>query len=345
MDARVSIGRVADEVDLSVSRVRQLAEDGVVPFTRTDGGHRRFDLDEAVRAIAKRTGPRKGVGSKKANGVGDAATAAPGFEARLPLADIEEHEVWREATGALDLGADSPSGRIIEYAFGEMLNNAIDHSDGRQVDVSVRLDRERLSFEVRDDGVGALRRLREGLGLADDLAAVQELSKGKRTTDPAHHTGEGIFFTSKAVDRFELASGELVWSVDNERGDQTVARGPAIEGTRVRARIASDSSRELRSVFEEYTSDLTFDKTRIVVKLFERGDTFLSRSEAKRVFVGLEEFREVVVDFAGVEQVGQGFVDELLRVWPATHPETTLAPVNMSDAVEFMVRRGLGGNG
>lgn len=55
----------------------------------------------------------------------------------------------------------------------------------------------------------------------------------------------------------------------------------------------------------------------------------------------LDEFTEIDVDFAGEEDVGQGFVDELLRVWPREHPSQTINPINMNDAVEFMVERGL----
>jgi hypothetical protein len=51
---------------------------------------------------------------------------------------------------------------------------------------------------------------------------VQELSKGKITTLPAGHTGEGVFFTSKAVRIFEMSSSGLRWIVDNVRGDMAV---------------------------------------------------------------------------------------------------------------------------
>jgi len=49
----------------------------------------------------------------------------------------------------------------------------------------------------------------------------------------------------------------------------------------------------------------------------------------------------VEVDFAGVTDVGQGFVDEPLRVWPNAHQGRTVTPINMDPAVELMVRRGL----
>lgn len=53
----------------------------------------------------------------------------------------------------------------------------------------------------------------------------------------------------------------------------------------------------------------------------------------------LSEFREVVLDFHGVEGVGQGFADEVFRVWSLEHPRTTLVPVGMNDVVAFMVER------
>ena len=85
-----------------------------------------------------------------------------------------------------------------------------------------------------------------------------------------------------------------------------------------------------------------FVRTRPVVKLFEIGTVFVSRSEARRLLDGLDtDFDTVEVDFTGVTDVGQGFVDELLRVWPAAHPGKTVLPTSMNKAVEFMVQRGL----
>jgi mRNA interferase RelE/StbE len=89
--------------------------------------------------------------------------------------------------------------------------------------------------------------------------------------------------------------------------------------------------------------DVAFTTTRPVVKLIEVGTSFVARSEARRLLNGLDvDFETVEVDFTGVPDVGQGFVDELLRVWPRDHPGKTVIPTNMNAAVDFMVRRGLG---
>lgn len=98
----------------------------------------------------------------------------------------------------------------------------------------------------------------------------------------------------------------------------------------------------IADVLGAYTDeDHLFARTRTVVRLFGFGVRFVSRSEAKRLMRGLERFKEVTLDFAGVEEVGQGFVDEALRVWARQHEDTIVTPVGMTGTVEFMVRRGL----
>jgi hypothetical protein len=57
------------------------------------------------------------------------------------------------------------------------------------------------------------------------------------------------------------------------------------------------------------------------------------------VLGNLEKFRAVVLDFTGVEEIGQGFADEVFRVWQASHPDIKLQAVSMSAPVAFLVRR------
>ncbi|MBW3604305.1 MAG: DUF4325 domain-containing protein [Actinobacteria bacterium] len=265
------------------------------------------------------------------------------FSRRYPTDGLAEDTVWRDVLDAVDELRNGPVQvtDIVAYTLTEMVNNVIDHSAAREVDVRVRSVDARWVIEVRDEGRGAFSHLTRHLGLDNPIAAVQEVSKGKVTTDPQHHTGEGIFFSSKAVDVFELASAGLVWVVDNQRGDHALGTSDVVAGTTVRLEIDRDSTRSVGDVFDAYTDDHRFNRSRAVVTLFEYGERFVSRSEAKRVARGLERFDEVVVDFTGVRLVGQGFVDELFRVWTREHPSTTLEPVGMNDAVAFMVRRGL----
>jgi anti-sigma regulatory factor (Ser/Thr protein kinase) len=333
-ESLVRIADVARELGLSPTRIRQLADAGVIPSSRTSGGHRLFDLGAVREAIARRTLPEDPLTATM--------DAEPSWHRELTLLGVYEDVVWRQIAGDLDLDLESPAGRLTGYAFTEMLNNAIDHSGSERVTISWWVDVGQWTFLVRDYGVGAFPKLRLGLGLASDFEAVQELSKGKRTTDHVHHTGEGIFFTSKAVDLFRLTSSGVRWTVDNLRHDEALGVVPYAEGTSVICQIDPQTDRTLPGVFEEFTRDHAFVRTRPVVKLFEIGTVFVSRSEARRLLDGLDaDFDTVEVDFTGVTDVGQGFVDELLRVWPTAHPSKIVIPTNMNNAVEFMVQRGL----
>ena len=330
----VRVADVARELGLSPSRIRQLADAEVIPSSRTPGGHRLFDLGAVRAAIARRTLPE--------DPLTVATEAAPSWLAELTLLGLSEDIVWRRVAENLNLNRESPAGKIMGYAFTEMLNNAIDHSASETATITWWVGADQWSFEVRDYGVGAYPKLREGLHLASDFEAVQELSKGKRTTDRQRHTGEGIFFTSKAVDIFRLTSSGVRWTVDNLRHDTALGVVPASAGTSVVCQIDPQTDRSLAGIFLEFSRDHAFVTTRPVVKLFEIGTTFVSRSEARRLLDGLEaDFDTVEVDFAGVTDVGQGFVDELLRVWPAAHPDKTVIPINMNPAVQFMIERGL----
>lgn len=267
------------------------------------------------------------------------------FDRVFATSGLAEDTVWTDLDRWLTEGTPVPTENarsILRYVVTELVNNAIDHSGSPSVRVRSELDHERCRVIVADEGVGALENLRSHLGLEDHLHALQELSKGKVTTQPEHHSGEGIFFSSKAVDRFELAANGLEWLVDNTRHDQSVRETTPRPGTSVRIELSPGTTRSLQQVFAEHTHDFEFDTTRCVIRLFEHGTRFVSRSEAKRLVAGLERFREVILDFHGVEGVGQGFVDEVFRVWANGHPGVKLVPRAMSPAVEFMVRRGLG---
>ena len=112
-------------------------------------------------------------------------------------------------------------------------------------------------------------------------------------------------------------------------------------GTVVYGQIAADTSRQISDVFGTYTEDFEFVRTQPAVKLNGLGLQFASRSEARRFLDGLEDFEEITLDFDGVTDIGQSWVDEVFRVWPREHPGRKLTPVRMNAAVEFMIRRGL----
>jgi DNA-binding transcriptional ArsR family regulator len=279
-----------------------------------------------------------------ASGAGRAARYRLAAHRRIfRLAGLEEDRVYETfvapALAAIARSTTVQAQRAFRYAFTEMLNNAIDHSNGARVEVIVEKSNGRAVFQISDDGVGAFARIRRGLKLANDTSAIGELSKGKVTTAPGRHTGEGIFFTSKIAELFEIESNALLWRVDNTIDDTAIGRSSRRKGTRVRFELSPRSKASLEKLFGEYTKDFQFSKTRTWVKLFALGTSFVSRSEARRLTARLERFEEVVLDFQGVEMIGQGFADEVFRVWAAAHPKVKLRAVRAIAPVEFMISR------
>jgi anti-sigma regulatory factor (Ser/Thr protein kinase) len=286
-------------------------------------------------------------GTAEAVGAGRGAHYVPADHRayRWEVKGLEEHRVWRELLRDESMETvQDPARAVLEYAVTEMANNVIDHSGSGDLSVRIGTRDRSVTISIEDTGIGALEKVRAALDLDSHLDALAQLSKGKLTTDPEAHTGEGIFFTSKVIDRFVLVANGIEWTIDNVLGDVAVGESNMGPGTVINLTHDPKSERTLEAVFGEYTSGYGFDTSRIIVKLFEYGDSFVSRSEARRVTVGLERFRSVIVDFEGIRRVGQGFVDELFRVWASSQPDVRIEPVNMNPAIEFMVRRGLDGD-
>jgi hypothetical protein len=72
--------------------------------------------------------------------------------------------------------------------------------------------------------------LKRDLLLDDERHAFLELSKGKLTTDPQHHTGEGIFFASRVFDQFTLRAGYLRFSHHTLTGNWWLANHVNVKG-------------------------------------------------------------------------------------------------------------------
>ena len=87
-----------------------------------------------------------------------------------------------------------------------MYNNAIDHSEGSTVWNRLTVSDYSIEFMIRDDGIGIFEKIKNAFGLDDHRQVLAALAKGGLTTDPARHSGQGIFFTSQAFDSFWIMS-------------------------------------------------------------------------------------------------------------------------------------------
>jgi hypothetical protein len=266
------------------------------------------------------------------------AEAAQGY----PREGLQEDLVWRELIAPLVARFPENVRDIWHYASTEMINNAIDHSGSPNVQVEARRNALLTEVLVADEGEGIFVKIQRMLQLHDPREAILELAKGKLTTAPENHTGEGIFFTSRMLDFFEIESHHLRFSHAPRADDAIVEHAVDTPGTRVRMRLANGSNRTMGTVFSDYTDpeEYTFDKTVVPLRLAQyEGEKLVSRSQAKRVAHRFERFKRVELDFAGVSEIGQAFADELFRVFAAAHPHIRITPINAGPAVDQMIRR------
>jgi anti-sigma regulatory factor (Ser/Thr protein kinase) len=263
-----------------------------------------------------------------------------GFTGRYTLKGLEEDLVFREIDLRMGLAKKlSPAARkIVSYAFSEMLNNAIDHSHSRKGSVRLSYGGQ-VDFEIIDRGIGVFESVRRKFKLKNHFEAAEHLLKGKQTTFPERHSGRGIFFTSKIADCFSLESGRLALTIDNRVHDVILKDSRPLKGTRVTFSLSRQSRKDLKALFDEYSdSEFEFDRTRLRVRLSEEDD-IVSRSQARRILFGIEKFKRIVLDFKKVKGIGQGFADEVFRVFQSLHPDIVIEAVNTSPSVDFMIRR------
>jgi len=130
-----------------------------------------------------------------------------------------------------------------------MLNNAIEHSRSELIDVTMMRGAGEIRFQISDTGIGIFNNLMRTRNLATDLETIQDLLKGKQTTSPEAHSGEGIFFTSKVANLLSIRSSTRKLVFDNVREDVFIRDIRPVRGTKVSFSIRIDSIKELDAVF------------------------------------------------------------------------------------------------
>lgn len=231
---------------------------------------------------------------------------------------------------------------IIHYAFTEMVNNAIDHSGSEELKIRYDETYFDIGIVIWDSGIGIFKKIMLDHNLKNEDEAIFELGKGKLTSDKQRHSGEGIFFTSRAVDSFIIFSGKKVFhSPDSNKDVLEEHRMSDLNGTIVCLDINKESETNLTELFSKYSDEeYNFSKTEIRIKLAEQySDSLMSRSQAKRILSRIEKFKEVVLDFDEVKIIGQGFADEIFRIFMHEHPNIKVHCINCNSEVKFMIQR------
>ncbi|MBQ9333559.1 MAG: DUF4325 domain-containing protein [Lachnospiraceae bacterium] len=275
------------------------------------------------------------------------------FDSRSFQYDIDsiaEHEdtiVYKDILPILK--TNDNAGKIWRYVLSEIFNNALEHSQGTTVRVIVETGHLYTRIVLSDDGIGIFRSVTEAMkqyGFHNPTPedAVMELYKGRFTSSPERHTGEGIFFTMKLLDKTAIVSDGSVLRSGYEGAPAyirshllTYAMRLAKKGTVVDMRLENDTHRDAGEVFNQYTTpDEGLYKTRIPVLEACMDREPVARSQARRICARLDSFKEVILDFGRIEFMGQGFADEIFRVFHNAHPDVVLTPVNMTPDVNNM---------
>lgn len=226
---------------------------------------------------------------------------------------------------------------IWAYTFSEMINNVVDHSQAENLFIQVEQDYLNTKVLIYDNGVGIFQKIKDHFHLPSLDEAICELFKGKLTTDSANHSGEGIFFSSKLMDSFFILSDKKIFT-NNKYDNDWIIDLPSDEGkgTCVIMSLSNFSHKQSKEVFDAYSNvDGGFIKTKIPLKnIFDASP--VSRSQAKRICNRLERFREVVLDFEGIDWMGQGFAHQIFVIFKREHPDISLITEHMNEAVENM---------
>lgn len=286
------------------------------------------------------------------------------------LAGLDEDIAWRRDV-APRLSLPPAVARIAQHAFGELVNNAVDHSGGSRVTVSLRQTPLHLQLLVADDGCGLFDRVRDAFAIEAPEHAMLELAKGRLTSDPARHAGRGLAGLARLADFLDLHANARAfqhrggdegrrWHAAKAMPSATRAeRSPAPHpartacgerrGTAVYFAVALDTRRSVDDAWLETACAggdpsaprvVASDTTAHVPLALIAGPgahALDSRAQARRVAARLAQFRRAELDFDGIDGIGHGFADELFRVFAREFPAVDLVPVRAGPRVAAMV--------
>lgn len=256
----------------------------------------------------------------------------------------EEDVVWR--TEVREMMGELPENTLDLWrcGFTEMFNNVVDHSGSESAFMQVKKTAFSTKMTLWDRGVGIFDKIGTHFNFIDERHTVVELTKGKLTTEPRTHSGEGIFFTARMFDAFSILSGGIFLShVSSDDGDDwTLETQQNGSGTLITMTLKNDTSRHIKEIYENFSSDTAsgFSTTVVFAHLAHHGsEKLLSRSEAKRLLERIDRFKVALFDFKGVEFIGEAFADEIFRIFPMEHPGVDIREIRANKEVQCMIDR------
>lgn len=239
---------------------------------------------------------------------------------------------------------------IWNYAFTEMMNNAIEHSEAESISVGIFQNCLETRILIKDDGIGIFKNIQKFMkeNKNQDISlqeCVSLLFAGKFTTAKQYHTGEGIFFTSHIMDEFVIYSDDNFFTRNNFSSSQIEDENlhnfmNMSKGTVVSMTLNNNTKKVLSEVFNTFAPvDEGFVKTNIPIAHMFSGGNPVSRSEARRLLESISVFTDISLDFSEVDEIGQGFAHELFVLGKQKYPHINLKTINTCKTVEDMIKR------
>ena len=240
--------------------------------------------------------------------------------AQAALSDsFDEAVLWDDTMAPLMRSVRNNVAHLCHYAFCEAAHNAAAHSRGGRLSVGASLTAVAVELWAIDNGIGIFYRLAAHLGFTSEYDAVMELIKGRASTAPDHHSGDGLFMASQLVDELVIQSGNLTlrrtsqgWALERQKLKR--------RGTGIHLRVITSSERRVRDVMTanaDFLSGRAYEIS-LPVRLLEHGSRCLvSRAQARRLMRGVDRFSKVELDFDEIVEIGAPFMDEVARALAA----------------------------
>jgi anti-sigma regulatory factor (Ser/Thr protein kinase) len=230
---------------------------------------------------------------------------------------------------------------LTNHCCTEMINNVIDHSNAKKMTLSIFIS-NKIEILIEDDGIGVFESVKSYFKLNNYFEGLAEISKGKRTTDQKNHAGEGIFFSQRMCDQFTIEANGHKYEYDSEVNDWSASGAFNIKGSKVTLIFDSNTQKTPEEIFEKYTNhDFAFvhsDGFNVKPYILSVSERMVSRSEAKKLLAGAQKFNSITINFAGADGIGQGFADEIFRVFSNRYPNISLDYTNANSAINNMIQ-------
>ncbi|MDO4629073.1 MAG: DUF4325 domain-containing protein [Planctomycetia bacterium] len=225
------------------------------------------------------------------------------------------------------------------------MNNAIEHSQASQVVASLQVTPIEMTCTISDNGIGIFQQIknffRAQLKLDISLEdAKAQLVSGGFTSDRERHDGEGIYDSSLLADSFLIYSDSLIFARDYEKIEGISAHvGLVRKGTTVYFSVHRDTQKTLKNA-DHTNSDGDFSRVTLPLRLMTlTGNALYARSQARRFTFNFIGKKEVIFDFEGIAELGQGFAHEIFYVFRKANPEVRLITRNTTEEMDKLINR------